>query len=477
MRWIGLALMLCGLWGWARDAGAGSWPQFHGPNATGLANGSDKLPAQIGPDQNVVWKVPFPPGHSSPVVHGDRLYLTGVDAGRLFTFGVDRQTGRILWQAEAPHKGLEKIHQIGSHAQPSPATDGERVVSLFGSSGLFCYDMGGKQLWHVPLGPFKNEFGTGSSPIIVGDWVLLNQDHDADSFLVALDKRTGQTVWKTDRSEFPRGYATPVIWEVNGKKQIVVVGTLRVVGYDFETGKEVWTVRGVARITNATPVVGADGTLFVAAWSPGGDLTERIDVQPFDDVTGQQDADKNGTLESGEITDPAMKSRFPQFDRDKDGHISRAEWENMRRIFADAQNLVLAIKPGGTGDITHTHVLWRQHKIIPYVPSPLYYNGHLFMVKDGGIVSCLDARTGKPAKQERVFGSSGYYSSPVCGDGKVYLVSQRGDLSVITAAPQWEVLGRARFGEDVYATPALADGRIYLRTAGHLYCFAAPPGE
>src|SRR5207245_2629232 len=133
-------------------------------------------------------------------------------------------------------------------------------------------------LWHIPMGPFKNDFGAGSSPIFCGNRVIISQDHDTDSFLMAVDKRTGKQIWKTDRPEFPRGYATPVIWEVNGKKQIVVVGTLRAIGYDVDTGKEIWTVRGLARIINMTPFVAPDNTLYIPAWAPGGDDTDRIEA-------------------------------------------------------------------------------------------------------------------------------------------------------------------------------------------------------
>jgi outer membrane protein assembly factor BamB len=449
-----------------------SWPQFHGPNATGLASDEHKLPADIGPDKNLIWKTALPPGHSSPVIHGDHIYLTGARGQSLLTIAIDRKTGRVLWEVEAAHKQLETVHKsAGSLAQSTPATDGERVVSFFGSCGLFCYDTMGKQLWHMPLGPFNNDFGAGSSPIIVGDRVILNQDHDTDSFLAAIDKQTGKTIWKTDRSEFPRNYSTPIIWEVGGKKQIVVVATLRAVGYDFDTGKEIWTVRGLARIINMTPLVGGDGILYIAAWSPGAEVSDRITVPPFDEILAKNDNNKNKMLEEDEVPAGPLKERFPQIDRNKDGHIDREEYETMRQIFAAANNVVLAVKPGGKGDITQTHVLWKQTRSIPYVPSPVYYKGHLFMVKNGGMVSCLDAKTGQPAKQDRVPGSANYYSSPVAGDGKIYLVSQRGELSVISAEPQWKVLSRARFDEDVFATPAIAGGRIYLRTNEYLYCF------
>src|SRR5262249_9743350 len=154
---------------------------------------------------------------------------------------------------------LEKIHQIGSYAQPSPVTDGRQVISYFGSSGLLCYDTAGKQLWHMPLGPYKNDLGAGSSPVLAGDRVLINQDNDLGSFLLAVDRRTGKPLWRTDRAEFTVGYATPVLWDVAGKKQVVVAGTLRAIGYDLETGAEIWTVRGLSRAVHMTPSVGPDG--------------------------------------------------------------------------------------------------------------------------------------------------------------------------------------------------------------------------
>ena len=301
--------------------------------------------------------------------------------------------------------------------------------------------------------------------------MILNQDHDNSSFLVAFDKTTGNQLWKVDRWEFPRGYATPVIWEVDGKKQVVVAGTLRAVGYDLESGKEIWTVRGLARIINMTPVIGPDNILYLAAWAPGADESDRIEAAPFAEMLEKYDKNKNGSLEIDEFPRGELKNRFSQIDRDKNGKITKDEYENMRRIFATAQNMVVAIKPGGVGDITASHVLWSQKKQIPYVPSPVYYKGQLYMVKNGGLLSCLDAKTGKPTKQERVYGKSGYFASPVAGDGKLYLFSERGEFSVVKAGADWEEISWGKFNESIFASPAIADGRIYVRTEQRLYCF------
>ena len=165
----------------------GSWAQFRGPGGAAVVVGKQALPAEIGPKQYVLWKASLPAGHSSPVIHGDRLFLTGVADKKLVTIGLDRKTGKEIWRSEAPHKGLEKVHKIGNHAQSTPATDGTHVVVFFGSAGLFCYDRDGKERWRVPMGPFKTEFGAASSPLLVDARVVLNQDYDGDSSLTILD--------------------------------------------------------------------------------------------------------------------------------------------------------------------------------------------------------------------------------------------------------------------------------------------------
>jgi outer membrane protein assembly factor BamB len=454
-------------------ASAADWPQFRGPDASSRAVPEGTLPADIGPDKHVLWKTELPPGHSSPAIVGDKIFLTAVrDKEHLETLCLDRASGRMLWRVEAPHQTLEQIHGIGSYAQPSPAADPERVVVMFGSSGLYCYDHAGRLQWHHSMGPFNDEFGAAASPILEGDCVILAQDHDQGSFLAAYDKRTGKQLWRTDRSEFSRGYSTPVIWQVAGRPQIVVLGMLRLAGYDCDTGRELWTVRGLSRVTCTTPTIGDDNMLYVAAWTAGAEPGDRIRMEPFADYMAQYDENKNGMLEKDEVgSSAALKTRFAQCDRDKDGHITKLEYDQFEKLFDLSQNAVAAIRPGGEGDISDSHVLWRFEKFVPFVASPLFYQGRIYTVKDGGILTCLDAKTGQQHKSARVMGTGNYYASPVAGDGKIYLLSQRGTLSVVSAEPQWQVIHSAEFGEETYATPALLDGRIYLRTSGHLYCF------
>lgn len=459
---------------WCAAAGeraVAAWPQFRGENCAGVASGDARLPEEIGPHTNLLWKRELPPGHSSPVVFGERIYLTAVRDGELLTLALEGKTGETLWEAKAPHEQLEAIHRIGSHAQSTPATDGKLVVSFFGSSGLVCHDASGRQMWLHRMGPFKNDFGAGSSPILVDDRVILCQDHDTDSFLAAYDKRTGKPLWKTDRSDFARNYCTPVVWEVEGRKQIVVAATLRVVGYDFLTGRQLWTVRGMSRTVCMTPVVGGDDVLYVAGWSAGGDADDRIRVGPFAEVAAEYDQNRNGALEEAELPMGPIRERFAQVDRDKDGGVSRAEYDYFSNLFDESKNVVMAIRPGAAGDATQSHVKWQSNRHVPFCASPLYDRGRVFTVKDGGIFCSIDASSGKIAKTGRMHGTKNYYASPVAGDGKIYVVDEQGGLSVVTSEARWRLLSSADFGENVYATPAIDDGRILLRTVGHLYCF------
>ena len=450
---------------------ADNWSQFRGPNGSGRAEHEQPLPNQIGPDDKVVWKIPLPGGHSSPIIHGDKIFVTGAQGDRLTTIALDRVTGKEIWHADAPHDGLEKIHETASLATPSPATDGKIVVSFFGSCGLFAYNAAdGSPLWKISLGPFKNDFGSGSSPIIVDDRVVLCQDHDTDSFLISVDKQTGNVLWKVDRSEFPRNYCTPVIWNVDGKKQIVVAATLRIAAYDLDTGDEIWTVHGVARIVNMSPVVGDDGNLYAACWSPGGDETDRITTGSFEEVLKTSDANQDESISPEEAPDGPVKMRFTQIDRDKNGQITREEYESMRRVFESARNVMVAIRPGGKGNITETHVLWRYTKQLPYCPSPVFYRDRLFMIKNGGILAVVDAKTGAPLKQGRISATGEYYASPVASDGKVFLLSQQGQITILDA-DNFNEISSGNFGEKTYASPAIVDGRIFIRTATALYCF------
>jgi outer membrane protein assembly factor BamB len=442
------------------------WPQFRGANAAGRATGNQPLPADIAPNKHLLWKSPLAKGHSSPVISGKQIFVTAKRDKKLLTIALDVSTGKSIWEREAPYDRLESIHRIGSHATPSVATDGKHVVSMFGSCGLFCYDIDGTELWRRKMGPFDNQFGASSSPVLVGNRVVLVQDHDNGSFLTAIDIETGDDVWRTNRNEFRRNYGTPTIWTVGEQTQIVIPGTAQVTAYDLSNGKLIWNVHGVSRVVNTTPVVGEDGRLYIAA--AGGGSTREPE---FKAVLATVDANGNSQLEQKELPGSPIKSFFGQFDRNKDGSLTESEYESIHKVFGSAHDAVLCIRPGGVGDVTASHVVWEYAKTVPRNSSPLWIGHRLYLVKDGGILTCLDTTTGRITKQGRLSIRGKFYSSPVSGDGKIYVISERGQLCVLTADADWRELATADFEEDVYATPAIVDGRIYIRTVGHLYCF------
>lgn len=445
------------------------WPQFRGPGSGGVSHAQRALPGQPARDQQLQWQVTLPTGHSSPVIAGERIFLTGVDGEDLVMLSLERASGKLLWRQKVPWETKEKFHTTGSLAQSTPVTDGEVVIGFFGSSGLHAWTVAGEPLWSVRMGPFANDFGAGSSPVIEGERVVMVQDHDVDSFIAVYDRRSGRQIWRQDRSEFLRNYATPLIWNVNGRRQIVVLATLRIVSYDLETGAEVWSVSGVSRIINMTPVIGDDNILYAACFSPGNDAEDRVTPLTIDELFAA-DGDGNGTIEEAEFPDHPFRGRFSQLDRNKDQHLTKAEYEVASRPHVAGRNVVLAIRPGGTGDITGTHVLWEHQKQIPYCPSPLFYRGRLYMVKNGGILTVLKAETGEVLKQKRLKMTNDYYASPVAGDGKVYLVNVNGGLTVLDAE-SFDELHTAELGGDVHATPAISDGRLFVRVGDQLYCF------
>jgi outer membrane protein assembly factor BamB len=435
----------------------------------GIANSAEMpLPEQIDSQDCVVWRQPLDAGHSTPCIAGGRIFLTTYDGKQLATVGLDAASGKQLWKKIAPATRLEQFHRTGSPACATPASDGKRVFVFFGSYGLLCYDLDGNELWSRPFEPFQDEFGSGSSPILAGGKLILNEDHDINSFLLAVDPASGKTVWKTERDGFTRSYATPVLWNSGGKPQLVVAGALQLVGYDLDTGKQLWSVDGLARIVNTTPVIQGD-RLFVATWSPGGDTDARIAMEPWEMAIKQWDKNHDEKLTREEVNNPDVLDRFYRIDVNQDLGLDETEWRKYSRVFELAQNSLLVLDSTGS-PAAAPKLAWEYSKGLPYVPSPLVYRDLIFLVKDGGIVTSLDARDGKLLKQARARGTGAYYSSPVAGDGKVYLVSERGVMSVLTAEGKWSVVSSHDFQERTVATPVLHEGKIYVRTEKALYC-------
>ncbi len=431
------------------------------------------LPATFS-QENTVWRTKLASGHSTPCIYGSHIFLTTYSRPELATVALDRRSGEIRWKRVVPNVRLEGVHRTGNPASCTVACDGERVFAFFGSYGVLCYSLDGQLIWSRPMGPFQDEFGANSSPVLAGDKVIVNQDHDIGSFLMALNKETGETAWKTPREGFTRSYATPLVWDSGEGTQLIVGGALQLTSYDLETGRPLWWCDGMARIYSTTPTL-VDGVIYSASWTPGGDPTGRISMEPWSEAAKQWDADKSGKIARAELSPGPVLQRFYRMDLDQDGALDESEWKKYAQVFERAQNAVLAIRADASarGNITDSHVLWKYERNVPFVPSPLFYRGVLYAVKDSAIVTSFDAGSGDVLKQGRAKGLGNYYASPVAGDGKVYVSSMNGVITVLKAAPQWEILGSHDFGATIMATPAIHEGRIYVRTENELACFAA----
>jgi outer membrane protein assembly factor BamB len=421
---------------------AENWPSFRGENASGVMDGMnlpDKWDAKTG--DGILFKVEIPGlAHSSPAIWGDRLFLTtAVSSAGEATFKpglygsgdasadrsvhewqilcLDKNSGKILWR-ETATKGApkDKRHVKSTYANSTPATDGEHVVALFGSEGLFGYSVDGKLLWKVDLGRLDvgaydlpgYEWGTASSPIIYDGKVIVQCDQQKGSFLVAVDVKTGKEVWRSARDELP-SWGTPTVYPDKERPELITNGSNFIRGYDPATGKELWRLGGSSKITAPTPVF-ADGLIIVAS------------------------------------------GRQPE-----------------RPVFA--------IRPGAKGDITLQNgarssgdIAWSKTKRGGYMPTPLIYRGIVYVLNNSGLLAGYDLKTGEELYYDRIpHLAHGFSASPVATDGKIYLAGEDGLVFVIEAGKTLKLAGTHTVGEPLMATPALSDGVMYLRGSRHLF--------
>jgi outer membrane protein assembly factor BamB len=447
------------------------WPQFRGPNCSGVSETAHP-PASFGPGTNQLWKMAVPAGMSSPVVWSDRIFLTALDAGKLEVHCYGRKDGRLLWKRAVPAEKLEEYHSTeGSPAASSCVTDGRRVVSYFGSFGLICHDFSGKELWRhpLPLAETAGGFGTGSSPTLAGSLVILNRDLLKGCSVIAVDLKTGKRAWETPRPDVSQSYGSTIVWKNNGADEVVMSGSLKLKAYDPKSGREKWSLAGMPSFTCTTPVVG-DGLLFFAGWAPGkGDSP----MPTFEQTAANFDKNKDNAITPDEVKGTPLEPFFRAQDINGDGRITAEDVATMASMMSKGENTLVAIKPGGKGDLGSDHVAWKQARGLPYVPSPLYYRGHVYVVKDGGMVSCYNAKTGTITyQQERLNALGNYYASPVAADGRIIVASLDGKVTVFAAGGEApKILYQVDFKERIAATPALAQNQVYLRTPTALYAF------
>jgi outer membrane protein assembly factor BamB len=378
--------------------GARYWSRWRGPSGQGLV-ASGSYADTWSPTQNVLWKATVPGrGNSSPIVWGDRIFLTtAYDGGRrLSILAFRRSDGAQLWETFAPSGAAGSAHFKNGHASATPATDGERIYASFGPRGLLAVDLNGAIVWRRDLGSISAYHGSAGSPLLYRDRVILYQDQFRDSFIAAFDARTGRQVWRTSR-DAQVGWGTPVAVRVGDRDEIIVNSQMRVYGYDSGTGTELWRCEGSTYEVIPTPVVG-HGMVFCSSGRAGP---------------------------------------------------------------------TLAIRPGGRGNVTRSHLVWSSPRGSPFVPSPILYEDYLYMVNDmSSIATCIEALTGRVVWQGRlgVATSEGFSASPVAFDGKVFFTNDDGDTFVLRAGPKFDLLQVNRLGETVLASPALVDGRWYVRT-------------
>jgi outer membrane protein assembly factor BamB len=425
------------------SAGANDrWPQFRGPSA-GVAENDPALPDRWSATENIAWKIDVPGvGWSSPVVWGDHVFLTtvinseqgeapkpGLYMGgerpasaaphRWMVHDVDFTTGKMRWSREV-RNGVPSVpkHLKNSYASETPVTDGERVYVLFGGVGLFVFDMAGTPVWSKPIGPFKTRFGWGAaaSPVLHGDRIYIVSDNDDQSFLAAFDKRTGVEVWRVNRAE-GTNWATPFVWEHDGRAEIVTSGSDKVRSYDL-TGKLLWEFSGMSSISIPTPFE-RHGLLFVA---------------------------------SGYVGDP----RRPAY------------------AIRPGASGDISLKPGET---SNQFIAWSAPTLAPYNPTPLVYGDYYYTLFDRGFFTCHDARTGKEIypRQRIAVDASGFTTSPWAYNGRIFAMSEDGDTYVIQAGPEFKVIGKNSLGEMTLATPAVSRGSLIIRTASKLYRVATKP--
>jgi outer membrane protein assembly factor BamB len=467
------------------------WPQFRGPNCSGVSSSTQPLPTEFSDTDNVRWKASPGEGIGCPVVAAGRVFTSAmVDEKIVGLFAYDAKSGRELWKRTWPTGDLPDIHKTNSHAATTPAADAEHAYFYFSTLGMICVDAAsGKDVWRkeLPVPYFVFKWGPGMSPTLYKDKVLFVQDDDLYPAFYAFNKSNGDIVWKDDRRDMAVNYSHPVICETPDGDEIVVGGTGLLIGYDPATGKRLWKARTLLRNIKTTPV-SHDGVIYISLQSSG------IANQWLATSDQQYGGNNDGKLTKAEmqafvgkrpIPEEFFKRTFDRGDKNKDGLLEGAELDaaflhpdNFAGARFDvkepADEFVIAVRGGGRGDVTKTHVVWKKPtKYTDHIVSPLVTDGRMLLIKGGGIATCFETKTGAVHWQpKRIQNEGEYFASPVLGDGKIYIASENGNIVVLANSPEFEILAKNDMGDPVLGTPAIADGALFIRTRQHLMCVA-----
>jgi outer membrane protein assembly factor BamB len=444
------------------SAAAQEWTRFRGPNGSGVSNDTG-FPTEFDKSTNMVWRSPVRPGKSSPVLSGRHIFLTAYENGKLYTQCFDRESGKLVWERSVDRARTEPANSLNHPAAITPVTDGDNVYSFFPEYGLVAYSSDGKERWKAPLGPFSNEMGHSACPIVAGGNVVLVLDQMIGSYIAAFDRRSGEIRWKTGREEMD-GYATPLLYQPPGSAPVVVTASRGQLGaHRVDDGRRMWSWNKLAPSDVASPILVND-TLFTFGY--GNDTAVLFSTR-----LARMDKNGDGQLTADEYGNDAYLIGVARFVGNKDGIVTKEEFD-LRQSMAVAPSSLLAVQLG-RDTASPPREVWRYEKSFTnVVPSPLYYDGVLYVVKNGGLLTSFDPKTGEVRKAGRVNGAvGGYSSSPVAAEGRLFLCSEEGKVSVLKAGSDWDVIHVNDLDEGCFATPALSGGHIYLRSSEALYRF------
>jgi len=468
----------------ARGEGEPGWTRFRGPDGSGVAARGTHLPARIDPEHGLAWRATLPAGHSSPCLTSERVLVTGAAEKALTTVCLDRESGAILWTRSVEAPALERLHEVNGPASPTPATDGRHVVAYFGSFGLVAYDLEGEELWRRALAVPRNTFGTAASPILVDGLLVFLSDAQEGSYLEALDPASGETLWRQERGRFQSGWSTPGVWQRDGEPELLVLGVGWLTAHGLADGAERWSYPGLTDEPITTPIAG-DGLVYATSYNLKSNEDAML-LWSWERVLAEHDHDHDGAIDAAELAEnKSVLSRpdadgegdhplsiFQRFlDVDKDGRITAQEYEKLEAWVDSWEHLngIVALRPGTSE--RPAELVWHYPRGVPECPSPLYLDGRVYMVMNGGTLTCLDGAKGTLVFQDRLPARGPYYASLVGGDGKIYACSARGEVCVLAAGDELRVLSHADLGERLMATPALAEGTVYVRTETQLFAF------
>jgi len=460
-----------------------SWSRFRGPDGTGVAPDA-RLPGELDPEKNLLWSQELPAGHSSPCLTEERVFVTGASGQGLATVCLDRRDGKVLWKRSVTASTLERTHEVNGPASPTPTSDGRHVIAYFGSFGLVGYDLAGEELWRRELAPPKNTFGTAASPVMASGKLIFVSDSEEGSFLEALEPASGKTVWRHERADFKSGWSTPGLWTRDGADELLVLGVGWLNAYALSDGSERWSFPGLTDEPITTPITG-ENLVFATSYNLKTNA-DAMSLWSFEQALVEVDQDGNQVIDAQEAAknksvlsrpdadgegDHPISMFFRFLDVDRSGGITEEEWKKLRAWVDSWEHLngIVALRPGTAEK--PAELAWHYPRGVPECPSPICYAGRIYMVMNGGTVTCLDARTGALVFQDRLPSRGPYYASLVAGDGKLYAASARGEVTVFEAGEKLHVLSTLDLGERLMATPALADGVVYVRTEERLRAF------